>query len=1182
MKKNLQVTSRMKTVVSKTMLIMRLTLYLVLLSVISSVANTYSQNARLTVKMKNSRMSEVFDNIEEQSDFYFFYNRNMFDDNHRVSVNYSGDNINEVLKQIFVDQNVKYEIVDKNIIIKAKASKLKNAGKQDKKVITGTVKDKDGDPLPGVSIVVAGTTNGVITTPDGTFSITNVASDAKLVFSFVGMKPQQVSVDGQNRFDIVLEEDAIGLEEVIAVGYQTKTKKNLTGSVATVDTKLIENRPTARVSELLSGTAPGLTITRNDPGRIGQSDFGIRIGGLVSRSGSSPLVVIDGIPQESVQALNRLNSNDIESMSILKDAEAAVYGSRAAGGVIVIQTKRGGEKPEVRFGYNRRVAVPHIYRDITNMFQMLEMQKEGWAANNVSFFGYPGLFKYIEDNQLTFDKVKNNDFKYVYGADKEGTWAPFPDTPFLAFGHTDWMEEMYGNATSDSYDVSVSGASKKLNYYTSLGVVNEKSMLRYGKNKSQTIFTRAKLEYKHSDRLKVGTNLSMRYQKWDEPTLYGAMRNQVATKFTWDHAYNPDGNYMNWGGMQSPIGMVEKGGDVTRKYFNLQAQIFVDFKLLDNLTLNANVVKGANFTNVRSIHKDFQHYYWNGKPSFTHLRGNPTQVEAHNALSQNFTGNFTAKYVQQFADVHTVRALAGYAHEEFSYDLTKAWRKNMLSTSLSTLNLGNSEDQYNSDSQWEEAVKSIFANLSYSYKDRYFIEGNYRNDGSSRFAKGYKWKDFYSVSGAWNITEELFVQNLGIDNILNNLKFRVSWAQLGNKAGIKRYDFVQQVNIRESNILLGVPGSVSKAQIATISGFPALDRTWEIAEKLNFGIDADLLGARLNVVANVFETNNKDIFYTEEFPSILGATPPSINGAHVKTTGWDLGIKWNDRLDNGLAYNIGFGISDANTKVIKLADSRTIKYGGNSFVEGYAVGTVFGFEYDGIISNEEELAEYRKNIDRSPWALTKQLTVGDVRYKDLDGDGRIEASKYEVGEDGKPTASSGDMVSLGDTERHYEYFINGGLSFKGFDFSFVLNGVGKWTVFDQGGTSTGYPWVQPLKHFYNNTWTPEHQDRFYPRISVISTDFSNHRNNNNYGLSNARHVRRSVPYLAVKNIQIGYTIPKQLTEKIGLSKVYVYANGSDLGYLINNVPDSYSPEQPFNASLTPYPRTFSLGVNINF
>jgi len=1046
--------------------------------------------------------------------------------------------------------------------------------------VSGTVTSSSGERLTGVTIVEKNTTNGTITDIDGGYSIV-ISPDAILQVSFIGFETLEIPVNNKSNIDIGLTEDMVGLEEVIAVGYQTKTKRNLTGSVATIDTKLLENRPTARVTDILSGTAPGFTVTRNDPGRIGTSDFDIRIGGLVSRGGTQPLVVIDGIPQENINALNQINANDIESMSILKDAEAAVYGSRAAGGVIVIQTKRGGEKPVVQFGYNRSVAKPNISRDITNMFEMLEMQKEGWENNNASFFGYPGLFQYIEDNQLTFDKVKNNDFKYVYGLDNPGTWAPFPDTPFLGFGHTDWMDKMYGNATSDTYDMSVSGSSKKLNYYVSAGIVNENSMLNYGNNESKTIFTRAKLEYNHNDRLKLGTNLSMRYQNWVEPTLYGAIRNQTATKFTWDHPYTPDGEYMNWGGMQSPIGMAEEGGDTQRKYYNMQAQFFVDYKLLDNLTIKANAVKGANYTNVRSIHKDFQHYYWDGSPSFTHLGGAPTQVEAHNALNENFSANITAKYTQSFMEHHIVRALIGYAHEEFAYDLTRAWRKNMLSTSLSTLNLGNSEDQFNNDVQWEEAVKSVFANVSYSFKNKYFLEGNYRNDGSSRFAPDYKWKDFYSVSGAWNVTEEGFIKNLNL-NSLSNLKFRVSWGQLGNKGNIQKYDFVQQVSIAESNILLGAPGSTSRAQIASLSGFPAIDRTWEIAEKLNYGIDLDLFDYRLNVAANIFETDNNNIFYTEEFPSVLGATPPSINGARVKTNGWDLGIKWNDKLANGLSYNIGFGISDANTKVIELADSRNIGYGWNGYVEGYPVGTVFGFDYDGIIADEAELAAYQAEVERSPWALTSQLIVGDVRYKDLDGDGRIEAAAYEEDENGNPTESSGDMISLGDTERHYNYFINGGLSFKGFDFSFVMDGVGQWTVYDQTGASLGFPWVQPLKHFYNNSWTPENQDRLYPRMSVISQNFSNHRNNNNYGLSNAEHVQRSVPYLALKNVQLGYTIPQNISDKLRLAKIYVYVNGSDLGYLINNVPKSYSPEQPYNAALTPYPRTFSAGVNINF
>ena len=1168
---------------SKLWKIMRLSVFFLLLFVAQTFATEiYSQQTRLTLEMQGAKVIDVLAKIEDQSEFFFLFNQKLVDVDRQVSIDVKDENIDKILNRIFENTNVNYLIKDRQIVLTTSDLYLSGILTQQKSV-SGKVTDSSGTSLPGVSVLVKGTNNGVITDMNGKYAISNIPENAILQYSFVGMKTVEIPVGNKSGINVTLVEESIGIDEVIAVGYQTKTKANLTGSVSTVNIRQLENRSTPRLTNLLAGTAPGLTITRSNPGRIGTSVDGIRIGGLVSRNDAGVLVVIDGIPQESSATLNQINPNDVASISVLKDAEAAVYGSRAAGGVIVITTKQGGAEAKIGFGYSKKFSVPNIYKQSTNMFEMFEMQEEGWKQNNISFFGYPSLFKYIKDNNITYDMIKNNDFKYVYGLGTPGTWGPFPDTPFLGFGNTNWMKLMYGTGVSDSYDFSMSGATEKTNYYISLGIVDEGSMLQFGKNNSKTSFIRSKFEYKQSDKLKAGTNIAMRYQNWVEPSRYDFIQNLISQKFTFDHPYTPEGRYMNWGGYQNPIGLAKEGGETSRRYYNIQAQVYVEFRPIQDLIINANVVKNANFLDSRSIQKEFMHYLWDESPSFGALSqlGATTSTEAVNQFNQSFTGNLTATYRHVFAKNHTIRALVGFSHEEFENYQTRAWRLKMLSTDLTTLNLGDSKEQYNSDAQTENSLEGLFTNISYSYKEKYIVEGSYRNDGSSRFAKGYKWKDFYSASAAWNVTNEQFVKNLNLSN-LSNLKIRASWGQLGNQSGISLYDFIQRVNISQSNILLGNPASPIKTQTATISGFPALDRTWEIAEKSNFGFDLGMYKDQLTVVANVFSVNNSNIFYSQEFPAVLGATPPSINGAEVKTNGWDLGVNWDSQAGSNFRYNVGFGISDAKTKAISLADSRNVAYGRNGFVEGYAVGTVFGFQSDGIIQSETELADYRAKISRTPWAFTSQLGIGDMRYKDLNGDGKITSALYELDATGIPTASSGDMVSLGDTERHYEFFINGGFSFKGIDFSFVLNGLGKWTAFDQAGQDFGYPWIQPLAHFYRNTWSQDRPDAHYPSLTIIGNDFSNHRNANNYGFSDASYMKRNVPYLAIKNIQLGYTIPKLLTDKIKTEKVYIYLNAADLGYLINKMPKSYSPEQPYNASLTPYPQTFAIGINVNF
>ncbi|TKG95576.1 SusC/RagA family TonB-linked outer membrane protein [Puteibacter caeruleilacunae] len=1157
----------------KTLRIMRIGMIIFLLSMFQLQAvESFSQEKLMSIKLKDVTVEDVLEKLESETEYRFFYNSRVVDIKRRVNVNATNRNINDVLEMLFGDTQIKYMIIDQQVLLSSKA--IEKTSSQQAKVITGTVTDENGEGLPGVSVVVKGTTIGITTDVDGKYSLDVPASGEVLLFSFVGMKTKEVVISGQKVINISLEEDAIGLEEVIAVGYQSKHKTNLTGSVATVSSEQLKDRPTAKLTSVLPGMAPGLTVTRSNPGRIGQTSESLRIGGITSRSNPGILVVIDGVPQEgTTSALNSINPNDVESISVLKDAEAVIYGARASGGVLVITTKKGG-KPNLSASASVSFRKPHIYPRKTNMLQMFEMLEEGWENNGITpMWGFPKVFKYVKDNNITFDDIKNNDFQYAI---TDG--AQFPDTPYLGFGHTDWIDTMYGTGVSKNYDVSASGSSKKTNYYLSLGIVDEGSMLRYGRNNSYTYYTRLKYEYQYNEMIKVGANIGLRYQRLTEPTAYGTVQSLAASKHTYDHPYTPEGKYMNWGGFQNPIGWAEEGGDHRIKFYDVKPQLFVEVTPISGLKIKANFAKNVSFRNGRSLSTSFKHYYGTERFSFENRRQSETSVGSQLIINNSFTGNLQATYNVQIQENHKLRALAGMSHEEFTRDVTTSWRDNLAYDKLQTLNLGDSEKQYNSDEQTQDAIKSYFGNISYSYADKYVVEASVRRDGSSRFAKGYKWDEFFGGGVAWNVDKEGFFQNLNLHNV-NALKLRSSWGQLGNIGSIGLYDFVSQINIGQSNLLLGQPTSVAKLQTATLAGFPSLTRTWEVAEKLNFGYDLTMFDGRFKSSFNYFITNTDNMFYGEEFPSVLGTAPPSINGAHVRTNGWDLSLEWNDKIGSSFTYYGRFGISDANTEVKSLSDSRIIKYGNNAFVEGYSVGSMFGYDYDGLIQDDADLADY---LDRIEAGITRRVRVGDAKYKDLDGDGKLEGAKFEAGEDGNPTADSGDLVYLGDTEIHYNYYFDLGFSWKGFDFSMLLNGVGKWNVWERTGTETGYPWVQPLEHFYNNTWSADRPDAKYPRLSVIGNDFSNDRNDNNYRISNAPYVKQNVPYLAIKNIKLGYNIPKSIARKLRTERLYVYANISDLGYIINKMPKSYSPEQPFNSNITPYPQTFSFGLNVNF
>ncbi|WP_293711846.1 SusC/RagA family TonB-linked outer membrane protein [uncultured Parabacteroides sp.] len=1046
------------------------------------------------------------------------------------------------------------------------------------KEITGKVTDVEGEPLVGVNVSVRGTTIGTITDIEGFFSL-QVTKGAVLVISYIGYLKEILEVGDPATYSITLQEDTHKLDEVVVVGYQSKERKNLTGSVATVDTKMLENRPAARGTDLLQGVAPGLIISRTNPGRVGGGGVGIEIQGVSARSGSDVLIVIDGVPQPlgSIDAINSINPNDIENISVLKDGEAVVYGSRASSGVIVITTK-SGKQNRVEASYTASFKTPSIYTKKANVIDTYLLMDKAWNMSGIdNILGYPTVINYIKDNNLTFNDIKNNDYKHIVSGS-----APFPDTPFLIFSHYDWFDMMYGTAITHNYDVTASGSTEKASYYTSVGYIDEGSMLRYGDNSNKTMFARVKLDYKFNNWITVGSNINLRYNNLVEPIDLGGLEGAIANRASWDIPYTPEGRYCSWGGPPNPIGLAQERGENKQQRYMMSAQFYVDITPVKNLKIRAVGQKSYDGIKARATMKWFDTYYWNESFAYPSLpnRNADTYSYYGNNFDQSLNMTVSADYKNTFLKDHAIRAFAAFTHEEFQYDRATAQARDLAYLGLSTLNLGNPVKNLVSDTQMENTLKGLLANVGYTYKDKYTVEGYFRRDGSSRFAPGHRWNNFYGVGAAYIITNESYFKKLKIDDYLNYLKIRVNYGELGNQAGIGNYDFVQGLIISQSNILFGSPSSVLKQQIATMSGFPSDTRTWQISRKLNVGVDVNLFDDRLNIIYNQYVTNTNNAFYTEEFPSLLGTTAPSINGAKIRAKGWDLGVTWRDEFKNGISYSVSVGLNDSKTKAIRLPDNVVPDLSGNAWVEGYPLGAQFGLVYDGIMQNQEEVDAYYSQIKGG---ITNRLQPGDARYRDLDGDGIIESTLYQTDENGKPLASSGDMVYLGDTRPHYQYYINLSAGYKGFEISAILNGVGKWHVVQNDRVGWGYPWTQVLEHAVSKPgWTPENPGAEYPRLFITDATFDNSVNGHNYTPSTAPYSFVNVPWLNVKNIQLAYTLPKEWVSMLHLNRIKIYANATDLGYIVNKMPKSYSPEQPFASAIAPYTRSFSIGLNVGF
>jgi TonB-linked SusC/RagA family outer membrane protein len=1183
MKKNLMKVCRSNPGMQKLLVIMRLTFFLTILATLSVTAGS-AQKAKLNLNYKNKQIKFILEQIEEQSDYYFMYNNRDVDVTKKVDLNVRSASVSNVLSKIFDGSDVTYTVLGKHIMIHQDKERQDMVGNQQKQKVAGVVVDENGEPLPGVSIVVKGTTIGITSDIDGKFSL-EVDAKTILQFSFVGMEMQEVEVANRTNIKVVLQESAIDLDEVVAVGYQTKRKTNLTGSVATISNEQLKNRPVQKLSNLMIGLAPGLNVSYSNPGRVGGGGVSFNIGGTVSRRGVSPLLVVDGVVQESINALDFINPNDVENISVLKDAEAVIYGSRGSGGVLVVTTKRGKE-PSVRASISTTFSTPRYYSRKEDMYTFFTTMRKAWEEQgDAPMFNFKSVFDYMDENNIQHEDIFKNDFKYEI---TDG--GQFPDSEYLAFGNIQWYDFMYGTATRTNYDVSVSGSGKNTNYYLSGGVVDENSMLKHGKNDALTYFTRIKYEYNHKDYLKLGVNVGMRYRNLTEPTYLGAVEFWSSVKHTYDLPYTKEGRYnTNFVKWYSPLALAEEGGEIKKQNYNISPQFYVEVKPFSGMMIKGNVTRNVDVYQGRSIEKRVAHYNGNEKlVSYYQTEGND-KVNATKSINNSFIGNLQATYKVNIDEKHTIRSLVGMSHEEFYYDELWANRKDLINDDLYTLWMGNSEEQYNGDKQWETVIKSYFGNVSYSYKDRYTIEGNIRHDGSSRFIKGKKWDTFLGGGAAWNISEEPFFKNWNIQAI-DFLKLRASWGELGNQNSTGRYDFASTIRTGTSGYVFGNSGAYYNPQYATTKGFPAVDQTWEKTQRLNVGAELTMFENRLNIAGNVFSALTDNMFYTEDFPEVLGTTGPQVNGASVKANGWDLSIKWQDKIGTDFSYSVNFGISDVRSKVERLSDSRVIRNGLNRFVEGEYVNSIYGLDFGGFFQTQEELDDYLSRVTKG---VERKIRVGDTRYLDKDGDGVLEANRiYKVGPDGKPTEDSGDLVKLGERGPRYRYHINLNASWKGFTFSMLLNGIGQlynWQLNSNGNGPAALerdydaPWRQPLDFYYGNTWTPENPDALYPRLHIRSATVNGNINGHNFRISNAPYFQKSVPYLAIKNVQLGYNLPKSWAKKVGTERLHIYVSASDIGYLINKMPTkSFSPEFPFSVSMTPIPSTVSVGLNVNF
>ncbi|MCE4566706.1 TonB-dependent receptor [Maribellus sp. CM-23] len=1007
----------------KLLLIMRLSTFLVLISVLASTASVYSQATKLTVKMKNCRIADVFDAIEQQSDFYFFYSRDNFDDNRLVSVDIEGKTVEKILDEIFEGQAVSYEIVNKNILIKT-TNKFPATPDLQQKTVSGTVTDKSGQPLPGVTIVVKGTTDGTITDADGKYSLTNLPEDAILVFSFVGMQAQEVGVENQSLINITMEVDAIGLEEVVAIGYGTMKKSDLTGSVVRVEMEQKENQANVNLLQTLAGTSAGVNIEGRG-GAGSEPSFSVR--GQTSLSASNrPLIVIDGIIYNG--SIADININDVESIDILKDASAAsVYGSRSANGVMIITTKKGtSESPVVSFN------MYYGFQDMTNN-PMRVMNAEEFAVRLVDWSHQNLVYQWYTTNPTSAagrpvrPDITNRELVATYLKTQEER------DNYLAGNEIDWVDEVLHIAPMQNYNLSLSGKSgDRVNYFVSGSYADVEGIQLNDKYKRFTL--RSNLVSEVNDWLSLSINTSYSYtDNSGQPASLGDARvaSPLVNNFIGESSYDI---YLG-GELFQPYPLVYTYIDNS----NTRNQLH----LIGNAKIKIPWIKGLtneiNYSN-RYTQTDNNSYHNYNTPSGVSNRGLAIKQPSK---SRDWILNNIVTYSKTFGD-HQLNSTLLFSREGRLGDASSLNAQGFDNQALGYNNMGLGEVSTVSSSAWEENSLSYMARLNYSYKSRYMITGTIRKDGFSGFGAEKKWATFPSLSLAWVFSDESFFSDMDFYS-----KLRVSYGKNGNQ-GIGRYSSLSRMGTRY--YVFG--------QTTAIGLYPSTlgnaDLGWETTESYNLGVDFGFLNNKLTGSVDVYTSETKDVLVQRQLPRAAGYTSVWANIGGLNNKGIEFEVRSVNIDNNNFKWESSFIFSLNRDKITKLYGENDDADIGNQWFVGEPISAIYDYEMAGGVWTEEEF--FAGDIPLKGWY------PGQFRYVDQNLDSLI-TPDY-------------DRTIIGYTAPSYRFSINNTLSYKNFTLSFLINSIQGGDKYYLGDNASNISPRFYMQHRMNNSainpyWRPD-------------------------------------------------------------------------------------------------------------
>ncbi|MGW9684888.1 SusC/RagA family TonB-linked outer membrane protein [Flagellimonas sp. 2504JD1-5] len=1083
--------------------------------------------------------------------------------------------------------------------------------------VTGNVTDADtGIPIPGASVIEQGTNNGVAADFDGNYEIT-VASSASLVISSIGFVSQTISLNGRTTINVSLSPDVSQLDEVVVVGFGTQKKENVTGATSFVKMEeVLGDRPIVNAAQALQGTAPGLQVVSNS-GQPGATGTSINVRGFTSITGGTPLVLINNVPG----SINDINPRDIESVSVLKDAAASsIYGARAAFGVVLITTKSAGRNQAVKFAYDVTTSVSRA-GEIPEKATTREFVEALDTFGENSYFAGQNVDQWVQfldsyDSggdglSLVTDPISGVTYPIHYD-EPSGQYYPLDESDIIG----DFIDN-FGYSTIHNF--TVSGGSETIGYRLGTGYSFEDGVMVTNKDSFRKYTVNALVNADISPKLTSTSNVIFRSSIRSVPS---AQYNQALQL----RMYDPTGFFEDADGLVLPFA---SPGNLVRfvepnKIDDDNLRLFqkLEYKPTDAISLTGEYTYEKN-----SI---FQENINNGARFFSTFRFNPTTSAENAARSSSIRNsqthriynglNLYGKYRTSIAEKHNFEILLGVNRESEKQEFFSAFRNDLIDPTTPTFNLAVGEDFSITDSYFDWAVIGFFGRLNYNYKERYFIEGNLRYDGSSLFAEGDRFVLLPSVSAGWNLAKERFFENV---DFVSLLKLRASWGEIGNQRATR-------INPDNGNIVRDyyptIPGFEDfrtewinlGTDLRYISFNPAqlisAGLTWETITSKNVGLDANFFDNRLTTTFDLFTRETSGMLIPgNPLPAVLGTDPPFENAADLETKGWEVQLGWQDRKGD-FSYGVNINVWDNQSEITKydnpgglLGNHFNNTPDDNFYYVGMKPGEIWGYVTDGYYTVDDfvdgtldaDLAGPNRELrDGVPFIENAPAPYpGDIKYKDLNGDGFINSGNNtlitEVDAQGNPVRNAngaidtgtGDRKIIGNTTRRYQFGINGNVGYKQFDFSFVLNGVGKRDLWRGTGPDLDliFPFPGGFDHIYKHQldfWTPENQNAFYPRIYG---DASTGNTDSNYGRSRFVQTKylSDESYLRVQNITFGYSLGQGVLDKLNIDKFRIFVSGNNL-HTFDKLPKGMEPDQRNDGGRYPIMAQFTMGFNLSF